>query len=138
MNNIIISGRLTKKPELKQTQKGKNICEFTIAVNRGIKDNNGNYISDFISCRCWNYLAENLNKYQDKGDYVIVQGKLQVDNYTDKDNKQKYITYVLAENIEFTPKKKTDPVNNIVEPEKEDILNPKNIQITDEDLPFYG
>lgn len=132
MNVITISGRLTKKPELKQTKNGKNITDFSIAINRGVKDTDGEYITDYVNCRVWNKVAENLCNYQDKGDYIIVQGRLQNDSYTDKDGKNRYVTYVLAENIEFTPKKKENKEG------KDKIESPKDIEIPDEDLPFYG
>lgn len=135
MNNIILSGRLTKKPELKKTQSNKSVCEFSVAVNRGIKDEEDNYIVDFINCRVWNKLAENLCQYKDKGDYVIVQGKLYIDHYVDKDKNNRITTYVLVENIEFTPKQST--------PQKQEkaIDNwdaGKNVEIDDDMLPFYN
>ena len=133
MNNIIISGRLTQKPELKHTKSGKNVCDFNIAVNRGVKNEKGEYICDFINCRCWGYTADNLTKWQDKGDYIVVQGKLQVDSFTDKDGNNRYATYVLTDNVEFTPRKKEATTTP-----QEDKLDPKNMKFDDSDLPFYG
>lgn len=140
MNVIMISGRLTKKPELKQTKNGKSIADFSIAINRGVKNEEGEYITDYVNCRVWNKTAENLCNYQDKGDYILVQGRLQNDNYTDKDGNNRYVTYILAENIEFTPKKKAEQKT---EPPKQESnldnwASAKRMEIQQEDLPFFG
>ena len=134
MNNIILSGRLTKKPELKQTQSNKSVCEFSVAVNRGIKDEEDNYIIDFINCRVWNKLAENLCQYKDKGDYVIVQGKLYIDHYVDKEKKNRITSYVLVENIEFTPTKSKEETKQEVK-SVDNWSSAKDIE--PDNLPFY-
>lgn len=105
MNTIILTGRITKKPILKNTKGGKSVCEFSIAVNR--KDKNQ---ADFINCVVYGVVAENLAKYQDKGSQISVLGALRVDKYIDGNGNNKYKTYVLVNNIEFLGNKpKEDP-----------------------------
>lgn len=138
MNKVYLAGRLTKKPELKQTKNGKNVSDFSLALNRGIKDEDGNEQVDFINCRCWNKVAENLCKYQDKGSFVIVEGSIRVDSYNDKNGDIKYTTYIMVENIEFTPKQTS---KNQEQPKEKPIDNwdaGKNVEIDDDMLPFYN
>ena len=137
MNSIIISGRLTKKPELKQTSTSKYVSDFTLAVNRGIKNENGEYEVDFINCRCWNKTAENLCKYQNVGDFIIVNGNLRVDHYTDKEGKNRQVMYVMVENIEFAPKQRVEAQK---EPKttQEKWDSGKDIELSEEELPFYN
>ena len=137
MNSISLSGRLTKKPELKQTSTSKYVSDFTLAVNRGIKNENGEYEVDFINCRCWNKTAENLYKYQNVGDFIIVNGNLRVDHYTDKDGKNRQNTYVMVENIEFTSKQRVEAQK---EPQtaQEKWDSGKDIELSEEELPFYN
>lgn len=140
MNIITISGRLTKKPELKQTSTNKYVSDFSLAVNRGTKDENGNYEVDFVNCRCWNKLAENLCKYQDMGDYIIVNGSLRVEHYSDKEGKNRQAIYVLVENIDFIPKPK---VNEPKKAEKQDNTNDvwekaQDMNFSEDELPFYN
>ena len=136
MNKVFLAGRLTKKPELKQTKNGKNVSDFSLALNRGIKDEDGNEQVDFINCRCWNKVAENLCKYQDKGSFVIVEGSIRVDSYNDKNGDIKYTTYIMVENIEFTPKQTSKKQE---QPKQEQSVDnwgsAKDIQ--PDDLPFY-
>lgn len=133
MNRVVIAGRLTRRPELKQTKSGKSVCDFSIAVNRGIIDQDGQQQVDFINCRTWNKQAENLTKYQDKGSYIVIEGTLIQDHYTDKEGKNREFLYVMAENIEYAPKSKQEPKNT-----NDEWGSAKDIQLTEEDLPFYG
>lgn len=150
MNQVVISGRLTKKPELKQTKTNKYMSDFSIAVNRGTKNDDGEYEVDYINCRCWNKTAENLCNYQDKGNLIIVEGSISVENYTDKDGNNRYITYVLANNIEYTIRKQVTEKEEAKAQVENTINNwesPKDIKIepddyfksdvSPEDLPFY-
>lgn len=113
------------------------MSDFTLAVNRGIKNENGEYEVDFINCRCWNKTAENLCKYQNVGDFIIVNGNLRVDHYTDKEGKNRQITYVMVENIEFVPKQRVEAQK---EPKttQEKWDSGKDIELSEEELPFYN
>ena len=131
MNKVFLAGRLTKKPELKQTKSNKNVCEFSIAIGRGIEEDGVEKV-DFVKCICWNKLAENLCKYQDKGDFILVDGSIRVENYTDKNGDNRYTTYVLVDNIEFAPRKKEQQEKSVDNWEAS-----KNIEIDSAELPFY-
>ena len=107
MNKVILIGRLTRDPELRYTANNKAVCDFTIATNRPVV-RDGERVADFINCRVWNKTAENLVKYQTKGNLIAVIGRMQVDKYQDKDGKNRNYTYVLVEDLEYLERKKED------------------------------
>lgn len=104
MNKVILIGRLTAKPELKYTQNGKAIATFSVACNR-MKKQDGTQETDFINCRVWEKQAENLVKYQDKGNLILVDGSLRHEKYIDENENKKNVTYVMAKNIEYLESK---------------------------------
>ena len=107
MNKAILIGRLTKDPELRTTPTGRNVCQFAIAVNRTFTNANGERDADFINCVVWDKQAENLARYQKKGNQIAVDGRIQTRNYDDKDGKKVYVTEILATNISFLDAKGT-------------------------------
>lgn len=111
MNKCIITGRIANDLELRATNTGKSICEFRLATNRPA-NKDGERVADFINCRVWNKTAENLVKYQKKGNLIAVFGRMQVDTYQDKDGKNKYNNYVLVEELEFLESKKEKSNSN--------------------------
>lgn len=108
MNKIIIMGRLTAAPELRQTQSGIASCRFTVAVNRRFKNDKGEYETDFISCQAWRQTAEFVVKYFSKGSMICIDGTLRTGSYKDKNHSDvtHYTTDVLVENVEFCGGKK--------------------------------
>ena len=119
MNVVILSGRLTKKPELRSTANGILLCDFNLAVDRNRTDEKGNREVDFIECVCFNKTAENLCKFQDKGNMIELKGSIQVSSYTDNDNKKRSKTSILVETIHFISQPKTsgsEPKNSLVDP----------------------
>lgn len=113
MDKVILTGRIANDLELRCTSTGKSICEFRLATNRPV-NRDGERVADFINCRVWNKTAENLVKYQTKGNLIAVVGRIQVDNYTDKDGKNRNYTYVLVEDLEYLERKKEDiPVDKL-------------------------
>lgn len=114
----MLIGRLVKDPELKMTETSKReVCQFTIAINRPYTNEDGEKQADFINCVVWDKLAENLSKYQKKGNQIAVEGRIQTRNYEDKDGKRVYVTEIIATNITFLDSKGTsDSVNNLEEP----------------------
>lgn len=108
MNQVILIGRLTKDPEVKATQNGKEVCSFTLAVDRKFKDANGERGADFISCVAWEQRAKLLGQYFQKGSKVGIIGNLQARSYDDKDGKKVYVTEVIVEQIEFVESRKDD------------------------------
>ena len=106
MNTVILMGRLTKNPELRQTQSGTDVTQFTIAVNRRYKDGSGEYPTDFINCVAWRQTAGFISKYFAKGAMIAVTGTLQTRKYTDKQGAERTATEVVVDNAEFTGEKK--------------------------------
>ena len=112
MNKAILIGRLTRDPELRSTPAGRNVCQFSIAVNRTFTNANGDREADFINCVVWDKQAENLVKYQKKGNQIAVDGRIQTRNYEDKDGKRVYVTEILANNISFLDSKGSSAGNS--------------------------
>ena len=139
MNQINLTGRITKDLELRYTQSNKSVCKFTLAVNRVGQDE-----TDFIICVVWGKQAENLEKYQGKGSLIGITGSLRVDKYQDKDGNNRYNTYVLANNVEYLESKKSKENGTDInvasnEPTKQTDSFAEfgeEIQISDDDLPF--
>lgn len=107
MNKVILIGRLTAKPELRYTNSNITFTNFSLAVDRPPKED-GTKDADFIQIRVWKKQAENVCKYLDKGRLVSIEGRIQTDNYTNKDGERKYITVVVCEKIEFLGGKKVE------------------------------
>lgn len=105
MNNVVIIGRLTKDLEIKEIKEGVNVLNFTLAVQRSYKNEDGEYETDFINVVAWNDVAKNLSEFCKKGDLVGVKGELITSSY-EKDDVKHYKTEVRANRISFlTPKK---------------------------------
>ncbi len=106
MNQVNLIGRLTHKPELKQTPSGKSVCNFSIAVERRFKDESGKPITDFIDCVIWNQGAEFLCKWFDKGVRVGITGELQTRSWEDKDGNSRKVVEVIVNTVEFADGKR--------------------------------
>ena len=104
MNKVILIGRLTADPELRQTQSGIASCRFTVACDRRFADKNtGERQADFISCTAWRQTAEFVSRYFSKGKLICVEGSLRNNNYQDKNHPDvtHYTTDVQVDNVEF-------------------------------------
>ena len=106
MNKVILTGYITKDLELRATQSGNYVCEFSLATNRPVT-RDGERKADFINVVVWNKQAENLANYQGKGSLIAVEGNIRIDKYQDTEGNNRYKTYVLANNIEYLVSKKT-------------------------------
>lgn len=105
MNKLTIIGNLTKDPELRTTQDGTSVCNFTVAVNR--KKVNGQPEADFFRVSAWRGLGENCSKYLTKGRKVCVVGPVSVRTYTSNGESRASLE-VIAEDVEFlSPKEET-------------------------------
>lgn len=132
MNKCWLTGRLSKKPELRKINENSCVCDFTIATNRPT-NRDGERVADFINCRVWNKQAENLCKYQDKGNLIGVSGEIRTETY-EVNGTKKYKTYVLTNNIEFLESKKDIPLEKLTT--KTDFDKTGQIEISEEDYPF--
>lgn len=103
MNKVILIGRLTKDPEMNTTTTGVDVCRFTLAINRTYKDSSGNEMTDFIPVVVWRNQAVNCGRYLQKGRQCAVVGSIQTRSY-EKDGDKKYVTEVIADNVEFLSK----------------------------------
>lgn len=144
MNKIILIGRLTREPELRYTTSNVAVANFSLAVNRDFKNQEGEYEADFINCVAYRKLAETINNYVKKGDKLAVEGGLQVRNYTNSEGRNVYVTEVIVTNIDFLEAKKQDyaskEYSSRKDASKEEIdpfvNNDIQLEINDDDLPF--
>lgn len=96
INNVVLVGRLTAKPELKFTQANKAVASFTLAVNRPFKNQDGNREADFVNCIIWNQSAENLANWTNKGTLIGITGRIQTRNYENNEGRKVYVTEILV------------------------------------------
>ena len=106
LNKIFIMCRLTRDPELRRTQNGTAVTSFTLAVDRDFKNADGAKDTDFIDVVAWRNTAEFVSKYFTKGRMAVVEGRLQLRDWTDKDGNKRRNAEVLADNIYFGDAKK--------------------------------
>ena len=115
MNKVILIGRLTKDPEVKNTSSQVQFCNFTIAVDRRFKDANGQRQADFINCVAWRQTASFIGSYFRKGSKVAVVGSLQSRSYDDQSGQKRYVTEVVVDEIEFMDSKNDSTQQTAVE-----------------------
>lgn len=143
MNNVSLTGRITKDPELKTTPSGKNYLMFTIAVDRGYKDAQGNKLSDFIPCVAWNSQAEFISKYVKKGNLIEITGTIQSRSYQNQQGETRVIIEVILDSVSnLTPR----PKEEAPAPQEQSNFNPSyqtpqnqnptKFAVDDEDMPF--
>jgi len=99
INNVVLVGRLTKAVELRYTGNGVAYANFTVAVDRTFKSENGEREADFINCVMWRKAAENFANFTRKGSLVGIEGRIQTRNYENQQGQKVYITEVLADNF---------------------------------------
>ena len=142
MNKVILVGRLTKDPDLRYTQNGEAVANFTVAVNRPFRNKNGEQEADFINCVTWRKQAENLAQYTGKGSMIAIEGRIQTRSYEGKDGKMVYVTEVLAENIQYLDNKKSGKAQQPKQQRRIDNMhknlqqNAQKIDVEGSDLPF--
>lgn len=105
LNHIVIMGRLTRAPELRYTKTQLPVCSFTLAVDRDYKSGEEKK-TDFIDCSAWRKTAEFVNTYFTKGTMAVVSGRLQFNDWTDRDGAKRRSAEVLVENIYFGESKR--------------------------------
>ena len=162
MNKVLLTGRITKDPEIRYTQSGMANLMFTIAVDRQVKDAQGQRQADFISCVAWSQSADFMSRYVRKGNMLAITGRIQTRSYQGQDNPMHYVTEVVVESVEnLSPRDQaqapqqgyqqpanpyqgynnpsygqpTRPAQSYQAPQQE---APKSfdVEIADEDLPF--
>ena len=141
MNKVILIGNLTRDPESQTTNSGVSFARFSIAVNRNYTNAEGERETDFINVIAWRGLADNVSKYLSKGKKVCVVGSLQTRSYEDKHGEKRYVTEILAEDIEFlSPKEHEDAPAPNNSARKNPAAAPKVNELkpvdNDDELPF--
>ena len=121
LNKVFLQGRLTKDVELRHTQNGVAVASFTVAVDRDFKDKtSGEKVADFINVVAWRNTGEFAARYFSKGRMAIVEGSLQMRNYTDKDGNKRAIAEVVADQIRFGDSKREGGSGNSFTPTASD------------------
>lgn len=133
MNKVVLMGRLCNDPELRYAgEKNSPVTNFTIAVNRDYKNNEGKYDADFIECEFWGRKSEIFCKYMTKGELVGIEGALRLNRFTTKDGKDRSIIKVKVDEFTFIPQyKRKEIVNNTFN--SNDVFEG---EISESDIPF--
>ena len=102
INRVVLVVSLTRDPEIKKTQSGLSVADFTVACDRRYSGGDGkDRKADFINCVAWRQSADYIGQYAHKGAIVGVEGRLQIDNYEDKDGRRVYKTTIQCDNIKL-------------------------------------
>lgn len=148
INRTVLVGRLTRDPELRYTQSGIAVANFTVACDRPFTGQDGKKEADFINCVVWRKQAENVAQYLKKGSLAGVEGRLEVSSYDDTDGKRQYKTTVVADSVKFLSTKGTPddtppaskPQNDWQSKQQKQSADPfsagGSIDLNDDDLPF--
>ena len=112
LNKIIIMGRLTRDPELRRTGSGTAVTSFSLACDRDFKSQSGEKETDFIEAVAWKNTAEFVSKYFSKGRMAVVEGRLQIRDWTDKDGGKRRSAEVVADNVYFADSKRSESNDN--------------------------
>jgi len=161
MNKVFLIGRLTRDPELRYTGSNTPVATFSLAVNRNFTTQSGEREADFINIVVWRKQAENVKNYLTQGSQVAIDGRIQTRTYDGQDGQKRYVTEVVADNVEFLGSKNSsnnsDNTNRSMqdnagptpydfgkadEPKGTDVdSNPfadfgSSIEISDDELPF--
>ena len=106
LNRIIVMGRLTRDPELRRTNSGNAVTSFTVAVDRDFKTQSGENETDFIDVGAWRNTAEFVSKYFSKGRTAVVEGRLQLRDWTDKEGNKRRTAEIVADSVYFGDSKR--------------------------------
>ncbi|EKN42978.1 single-stranded DNA-binding protein [Clostridium botulinum] len=123
MNKWVGIGNLTKDIDLKFTEGGTAVANFTIAIRRNFKSGSGEYESDFINCVAFNKTAEILGKYTHKGSKIGIAGRIQTRTYNNKEGNKVYVTEIVVDEVEFLEKREQKEETSVpvdFEPVKDD------------------
>ena len=112
LNKIIIMGRLTRDPELRRTGSGTAVTSFSLACDRDFKSQSGEKETDFIEVVAWKNTAEFVSKYFGKGRMAVVDGRLQIRDWTDKAGNRRTTAEVVADNVYFADSKRSESNDN--------------------------
>lgn len=112
LNKVVIMGRFTKAPELRRTGSGTAVTSFSLACDRDFKSQSGEKETDFIEVVAWKNTAEFVSKYFSKGRMAVVEGRLQIRDWTDKAGNKRTTAEVVADNVYFADSKRSESNDN--------------------------
>lgn len=135
MNNVILCGRLTRDPVIRETTQMK-IATYTLAVERARKAPDGTRGADFINCKAFSKTAEFAQNWLHQGMKIIVRGRIETGKYTNKEGQTVYTTEVIVDEHEFAEKKDADDQKTITGSKPTDEFVPIPDNLDDEGLPF--
>lgn len=158
MNKVFLIGRLTRDPELRYTGSNLPVATFSLAVNRNFTSQSGEREADFINIVVWRKQAENVKNYLTQGSQVAIDGRIQTRTYDGEDGKKRYITEVIADNVQFLDSKSSreggassnNSYNDVTPSDFSSSMQPQttsvkndpfsdfgsSIEINDDELPF--
>lgn len=111
LNHIVLMGRIARDIELRHTQDGTAVTSFTLAVDRDVKGRDGHRETDWIDVVAWRGTAEFVSRYLEKGRMVVVEGRLQVRDWTDKAGNKRRSAEVISDSVYFADSKRTESAN---------------------------
>lgn len=136
LNKILLQGRIVNDIDVKTTPSGASVATFRIAVDRDFKSKDGQKETDFITIVAWRNTAEFVYKYFAKGRMILIDGRLQIRNYTDKDGNKRTSAEVVADSVYFSDSKKDDPLEGLANTVNNTFGNNFAEVKDDGDLPF--
>lgn len=136
INNVVLIGRLTRDVDLRYTHQNQAVGQFTLAVNRNFKNQNGEYDADFINCVIWGKSAENFANWTKKGNLVGITGRVQTRNYENQQGQRVYVTEVVAESFQLLEKRDNSANQNSMAEQMPPSFAGDPMDIKDDDLPF--
>ena len=122
MNKVFLIGRLTRDPELRYTGNNTPVATFSLAVNRNFTNQSGEREADFINIVVWRKQAENVKNYLNQGSQVAIDGRIQTRSYDGNDGQKRYVTEIVADNVEFLGSKNSSN-NSTKQKQKEHYLS---------------
>ena len=134
MNRCFLIGNLTRDPELATTDSGVSVCRFSLAVTRNFSNADGEREADFLNIIVWRGQAENCHKYLKKGSKCAVTGSIQTRSYDAQDGSKRYVTEIVADNVEFLNSKSSGDGQDKVAVDNKEVA--KLEPIDDDTLPF--
>jgi single-strand DNA-binding protein len=108
LNQVVLVGRLTRDPEVIETDNEKKVSNLSLAISRPFKNMDGEYETDFVEVTLWNAIAENTAEYCKKGDIVGIKGRLQTDSFEKEEGEKVFKLNVIAEKVTFLSSRSND------------------------------
>ena len=136
INNVVLIGRLTRDVDLRYTPQNQAVGQFTLAVNRNFKNQNGEYDADFINCVMWRQQAENFANWLKKGNLVGITGRIQTRNYENQQGQRVYVTEVVIDSFRSLEKRDNSANRHSMDEQMPPSFAGDPMDIKDDDLPF--